>query len=120
MDPFVFAFSLTLLAGLATGVGSALAFFTTRSHLGFLSASLGFSAGVMIYVSLLIGNCFFGDRACGAVKLIGNCFFGDRACGAVNRPSPADSRSKTDLFSVVRDAASRCQSKTPADKTKPA
>lgn len=49
----VFAFGLTLFAGLATGVGSALAFFTKRTNTRFLSGSLGFSAGVMIYVSMI-------------------------------------------------------------------
>ncbi|WP_132699303.1 zinc transporter ZupT [Reinekea marinisedimentorum] len=49
----MFAFSLTLLAGMATGVGSALAFFTRRTNTTFLAGSLGFSAGVMIYVSLV-------------------------------------------------------------------
>jgi len=47
------ALSLTLLAGLATGVGALIAFFTSRTNKKFLSAALGFSAGVMIYVSLV-------------------------------------------------------------------
>ena len=47
------AFGLTLFAGLSTGVGSALAFFAKRTNTSFLSASLGFSAGVMIYVSFV-------------------------------------------------------------------
>lgn len=47
------AFLLTLFAGLSTGVGSALAFFTKRTNTKFLSLSLGFSAGVMIYVSMI-------------------------------------------------------------------
>ena len=47
------AFGLTLFAGLATGVGSALAFFTKRTNARFLSGALGFSAGVMIYVSMI-------------------------------------------------------------------
>lgn len=47
------AFALTLFAGLATGVGSLIAFFTSRTNTKFLSISLGFSAGVMIYVSLV-------------------------------------------------------------------
>ena len=47
------AFGLTLLAGLATGVGSALAFFAKRTSTRFLAAALGFSAGVMIYVSMI-------------------------------------------------------------------
>ncbi len=50
---FWFAFGLTVFAGLSTGIGSALAFFTNRTNTKFLSASLGFSAGVMIYVSFV-------------------------------------------------------------------
>ena len=46
------AFGLTAFAGLATGIGSALAFFS-RGGPRFLSVSLGFSAGVMIYVSMI-------------------------------------------------------------------
>lgn len=55
MDPgnFWFAFGLTLFAGLSTGIGSALAFFTKSTNTRFLSVSLGFSAGVMIYVSFV-------------------------------------------------------------------
>lgn len=49
----IFAFALTLFAGLSTGVGSALAFFTKRTNKKFLSIALGFSAGVMIYVSFV-------------------------------------------------------------------
>ena len=48
-----FAFGLTLFAGLATGIGSALAFFAKRTNTKFLSVALGFSAGVMIYVSMI-------------------------------------------------------------------
>lgn len=48
-----FAFGLTLFAGLSTGIGSAIAFFARRTNPKFLSVSLGFSAGVMIYVSLV-------------------------------------------------------------------
>ncbi len=47
------ALGLTLFAGLATGVGSLIAFFTSRTNTKFLSVALGFSAGVMIYVSLV-------------------------------------------------------------------
>ncbi len=49
----LFAFGLTLFAGLATGVGSALAFFSKKTNTRFLAISLGFSAGVMIYVSMI-------------------------------------------------------------------
>ncbi|MHC4426029.1 MAG: zinc transporter ZupT [Planctomycetota bacterium] len=47
------AFGLTLFAGLSTGLGSALAFFAKRTNTKLLSAALGFSAGVMIYVSFM-------------------------------------------------------------------
>lgn len=48
----LFALGLTLFAGLSTGIGSAIAFFTKRTNTRFLAFSLGFSAGVMIYVSM--------------------------------------------------------------------
>lgn len=47
------AFGLTLFAGLSTGIGSAIAFFARRTNTKLLSVSLGFSAGVMIYVSFV-------------------------------------------------------------------
>lgn len=47
------AFGLTLFAGLSTGIGSAIAFFTKNTNTRFLSLSLGFSAGVMIYISFM-------------------------------------------------------------------
>jgi ZIP family zinc transporter len=49
----LFALGLTLFAGLATGIGSVLAFFTSHTNTKFLSVTLGFSAGVMIYVSMI-------------------------------------------------------------------
>ncbi len=49
----LFAFGLTLFAGLATGVGSGIAVFARRTNTRFLAVALGFSAGVMIYVSLV-------------------------------------------------------------------
>jgi len=52
-ETVLFAFGLTLFAGLSTGIGSVLAFFTKTTNTKFLSISLGFSAGVMIYVSMI-------------------------------------------------------------------
>lgn len=49
----ILAFGLTLFAGLSTGIGSAIAFFTKTTNTKFLSVSLGFSAGVMIYISFM-------------------------------------------------------------------
>ncbi|MFP4381896.1 MAG: zinc transporter ZupT [Candidatus Sumerlaeia bacterium] len=53
MDNVLFAFGLTLFAGLATGIGSALAFLAKRTNYRFLSVATGFSAGVMLYVSFV-------------------------------------------------------------------
>lgn len=60
MDNVLFAFGLTVIAGLSTGVGSAIAFFSRKANEKFLSVSLGFSAGVMIYVSMI--EIFFKAR----------------------------------------------------------
>jgi len=48
---FLFAFGITLFAGLATGIGGLIAFFAKRIKTSFLAFSLGFSAGVMIFIS---------------------------------------------------------------------
>lgn len=53
MNNIFYAFLLTLIAGLATGIGSVLAFLVKKDNKKFLSISLGFSAGVMIYVSMI-------------------------------------------------------------------
>jgi ZIP family zinc transporter len=52
-ETILLAFGLSLFAGLSTGIGSAMAFFTNRTSTKFLSLALGFSAGVMIYVSFV-------------------------------------------------------------------
>ena len=48
-----FAFGLTLLAGLATGLGSALTFFARWTNLRLPTWSLAFSEGVMLYLSFM-------------------------------------------------------------------
>jgi len=45
------AFMVTLGAGLATGIGSTIAFFAKTTNKAFFAISMGFSAGVMIYLS---------------------------------------------------------------------
>ncbi len=47
------ALGLTLFAGMATGIGSAIAFTAKRTNYRFLSVATGFSAGVMLYVSFV-------------------------------------------------------------------
>lgn len=49
----LFALGLTLFAGLSTGIGSVMSFMSKKFNPKFLALSLGFSAGVMIYVSLV-------------------------------------------------------------------
>ena len=49
----LFALGLTFFAGLSTGIGSLIALLSKEFNPRFLSFSLGFSAGVMIYVSLI-------------------------------------------------------------------
>ncbi len=52
-DAILIAFFMTLAAGLSTGIGGASVFFSRKPRPAFLSVSLGFSAGVMIYVSMI-------------------------------------------------------------------
>ena len=56
MNNVMVAFVLTLIAGLATGIGSLIAFFAKKTNKKFLCISLGFSAGVMIYVSMVVAE----------------------------------------------------------------
>ena len=63
----LFAFGLTLFAGLATCIGGALAYFTRQTNTKVLSLALGFSAGVMIYVSMI--EIFFKAKASLSVTL---------------------------------------------------
>lgn len=73
MEPVTLAFLVTLGAGLATGIGSFLAFAAKDTNKKFLSLMLGLSAGVMLYVSLVeifqkaVGSLgeAFGDEAIG-------------------------------------------------------
>jgi zinc transporter, ZIP family len=96
MEHVWFAFGLTLMAGLATGIGSALAFFTHRTNTRFLSVSLGFSAGVMIYVSFVEilaesrqSLCLeLGTRA-GSWAAVGAFFSGIALTAAIDRLVPS-------------------------------
>ncbi|MEN8244076.1 MAG: zinc transporter ZupT [Thermodesulfobacteriota bacterium] len=49
----LFALGLTLFAGLSTGIGSLIGFLSKKFNPKFLTIALGFSAGVMIYVSMI-------------------------------------------------------------------
>ncbi|MDR0367903.1 MAG: ZIP family metal transporter, partial [Bacteroidales bacterium] len=78
----IIAFLLTLFAGLSTGIGSTIAFFAKRTGKRFLSLSLGFSAGVMIYISFVelfpLAVSYFAETASGnmAQGMTAVAFFG--------------------------------------------
>lgn len=92
----LFAFSLTLFAGLATGIGSALSLLTNRTNTRFLSVALGFSAGVMIYVSFveiffkakeaLVGS--LGEKM-GTWATVGGFFFGILVIALIDKLIPS-------------------------------
>jgi len=52
-ENLLFAFGLTLVAGMSTGIGSIMSLFSKKFNPKVLALTLGFSAGVMIYVSLV-------------------------------------------------------------------
>ncbi len=89
------AFALTALAGLSTGIGSAIAVLASRTDKKFLSVSLGFSAGVMIYVSFVeiltearnSLSAFLGNEAAGWAAA-GAFFGGILVIGIIDRFVP--------------------------------
>lgn len=52
-EQVLWAFMLTGLAGISTGIGSVIAFFSKQTNTSFLPLGLGFSAGIMIFVSFI-------------------------------------------------------------------
>jgi len=66
------ALALTTLAGLATGIGSLISYLIPEPDMRYLSVSLGFAIGVMIYVG-------FVDLFCRSIEILGlgyaNLFF---------------------------------------------
>ncbi len=53
MSDVQLAFLLTILAGLSTGIGSLIAFLVKEKSTKFLTFSMGFAGGVMLYVSFI-------------------------------------------------------------------
>lgn len=70
-DNVILALLLTLFAGMSTGIGSLMSFMSKKFSGKFLAVALGFSAGVMIFVSLVeifvkardALTASFGDKA---------------------------------------------------------
>lgn len=52
-ETIIWALGLTLLAGMSTGIGALVAFFTRSTNKKLLAGALGLSAGVMLYVSFV-------------------------------------------------------------------
>ena len=50
---FIIAIVLTIIAGLSTGIGSIIGLVAKKTNTKFLSVALGFSAGVMLFVSFV-------------------------------------------------------------------
>lgn len=64
-----YALLLSLGAGLATGIGSAIAFFYKRANVRFMSFALGLSAGVMLYISFM--DLLYESRV-GIAEIVGS------------------------------------------------
>ncbi len=87
---------MTLFAGLATGIGSAIAFFAKRTNTRLLSFSMGLSAGVMIYVSFaellheatLSLSAEWGERS-GTALAVGAFFAGILIIGIIDKLVPS-------------------------------
>ncbi len=87
---------LTLGAGLATGIGSAIAFLAKRTNKRLLSFSLGLSGGVMIYVSFVelfqqahvALTAEWGSRLGGSVTVL-SFFAGILLIGIIDRLVPS-------------------------------
>lgn len=53
LENILIALGLTLFAGMATGIGALLAFFTRATNTKVIATALGLSAGVMVYISFM-------------------------------------------------------------------
>ena len=119
-------FLLTTLAGLATGIGGFIAFFMKKTDTKALTFSLGFSGGVMVYISLveLLGEAqhslieFKGHTAGSWIAIAS--FFGGIAVAALIdylvpedeiRPKRADRKTST---ATVAENSPPPKSKGPA------
>ena len=111
------AFGLTIAAGLATGLGSAIAFFAKRTNLRLLSVATGFSGGVMLWVSF-VEILPKAQHALGAARgaregtwlAVGAFFLGTLLILAIDRLVPGDEnphevRTALEIASLGEDAA---------------
>ena len=117
------ALLLTAVAGLSTGIGSAIAYFIRKPKVIYLSISLGFSAGVMIYIS-------FMELLADAMETVGQfraliAFFGGIVTffdSPASIPASASSRPSMTYFlprGTVKTPRSRLESKTVPSSSRP-
>lgn len=121
------AFGLTAFAGLATGIGSAIAFLAPRTNHRFLSVTTGFSAGAMLYVSFVEiygkGLAALEPRhgATGAAWGIAGAFFGGMLLiGLIDAliphdDNPHEARADAELVPLHHDAAAALLPPVPHD-----
>ena len=105
MSDVAIALLMSLIAGLATGIGACIAFFAKRANKKFLCGALGFSAGVMLYVAMIeiagkaVTNTteYAGERAGGWI-VVGAFFGGILFIAAIEKliPSPETIGKKKD------------------------
>ena len=97
LSTILVAFGLTVLAGLSTAIGGAIAVGRRNPGPGFLAAALGLSAGVMLYVSFMeilpkgteeLTTAFGSDKA-GQWAGVGAFFAGIAVIGIIDRMVPA-------------------------------
>lgn len=109
------AFLLSFFAGISTGIGGILAFFIKKDNILALSLGLGFSAGVMIYVSFteLLQQSkhylidYFGNNN-GEWYTVGLFFTGILLAALIDRLLPDDMSHNIFDFS---DSGSNCEEK---------
>lgn len=84
------AFGLTLLAGLATGIGGVIAVAKRDPGPRFLASALGLSAGVMIYVSFMEMLPTAGEKLGNGWAVTGAFFAGIALIAVIDRFVPED------------------------------
>lgn len=110
----LFALGLTLVAGAATGIGALAALFAKKENTKVLAASLGFSAGVMIFVSMVEifsqarGYLTFGlGEKTGYLYTVGAFFAGVAVIGIIDWVVPSAEGDIGNLTSNRSEALSR-------------
>jgi len=124
MNDVLFAFLLTLIAGLATGIGGLVVLFSKVTNKKFLSACLSFSAGVMIYISFaeIFLEAFesleyaFGDGM-GYSILTGSFFAGIALMAMIDRFIPHDEEIEELLESIPQQEQAICKEKRELKRT---